>query len=69
MHTPSVSNKPMVDARMPTAGDRCARQRDVFVGRLAVWPTHVRVSVGSAEDMARFKVAFLEVTANGAGRG
>ncbi|MEX2206311.1 MAG: pyridoxal phosphate-dependent aminotransferase, partial [Myxococcota bacterium] len=68
-HTPSVSNKLMVDARMPTQAviDALA-ERDVFVGRAwPVWPTHVRVSVGSTEDMARFKVAFLEVTRNGGG--
>jgi histidinol-phosphate/aromatic aminotransferase/cobyric acid decarboxylase-like protein len=66
-HTPSVSNHLMVDARMPTQQviDALAA-RDVFVGRAwPVWPTHVRVSVGSADDMARFKAAFLEVTANG----
>ncbi len=67
-YTPSVSNKLMVDARLPTQTviDRLA-ERDVFVGRAwPVWPTHVRVSIGSAEDMAKFKAAFLEVTANGA---
>jgi histidinol-phosphate aminotransferase len=55
----------MVDARMPTQQviDGLA-SREVFVGRpWAVWPTHVRVSLGSAEDMERFKEAFLEVTA------
>jgi histidinol-phosphate aminotransferase len=26
-----------------------------------VWPTHVRVSIGSAADMERFKEAFLAV--------
>jgi len=67
-YTPSVSNKLMVDARLPTQTviDRLA-ERDVFVGRAwPVWPTHVRVSIGSAEDMAKFKAAFLEVSANGA---
>ncbi len=70
-HTPSVSNNLMVDARMPTQQviDALAA-RDIFVGRAwPIWPTHVRVSVGSAEDMARFKVAFLEVTVNGGARG
>lgn len=70
-HTRSVSNKLMVDARVPTQQviDALAA-RDVFVGRAwPVWPTHVRVTVGSSEDMARFKVAFLEVTANGGARG
>jgi histidinol-phosphate aminotransferase len=26
-----------------------------------VWPTYVRVTVGSKDDMAKFKVAFKEV--------
>jgi hypothetical protein len=30
-----------------------------------VWPTHVRVSIGSAADMERFKGAFLEVASRG----
>jgi histidinol-phosphate/aromatic aminotransferase/cobyric acid decarboxylase-like protein len=70
-YTPSVSNKLMVDARMPTRAviDALA-ERDVFVGRpWPVWPTHVRVSIGSTEDMARFRTAFLEVTANGRAKG
>ena len=68
---PSVSNKLMVDARMPTQQVIDGlKQRNVYVGRpWPVWPTHVRVSIGSAEDMARFKAAFLEVTANGRARG
>jgi hypothetical protein len=28
-----------------------------------VWPTHVRVSIGSSAELARFKTAFLEVAA------
>ena len=70
-HTPSVSNKLMVDTRLPTQQviDALA-ERDVFIGRAwPVWPTHVRVSIGTSDDMARFKVAFLEVTANGGARG
>jgi len=70
-HTPSVSNKLMIDARMPTQRviDELAA-RDVFVGRAwPVWPTHVRVTIGSADDMARFKVAFLEVASNGGAKG
>jgi histidinol-phosphate aminotransferase len=61
--TPSVSNKLMVDARIPTQQviDGLKKQ-NVYVGRpWPVWPTHVRVSIGSAEDLARFKSAFLEV--------
>src|SRR5262249_52392705 len=63
-YTASVSNKLMVDARMPTQQviDGLTRHK-VYVGRpWPVWPTHVRVSLGSADDMERFKAAFLEVT-------
>jgi histidinol-phosphate aminotransferase len=70
-HTASVSNKLMVDARMPTQQviDALAA-RDVFVGRAwPVWPTHVRVTVGSAPDMEKFKVAWVQVTKNGGARG
>lgn len=66
-YTPSVSNKLMVDARMPTKQviDGLAKH-DVFVGRpWPVWPTHVRVSIGSQRDMERFEKAFLAVTAGG----
>jgi histidinol-phosphate aminotransferase len=67
-YTASVSNKLMVDARMPTKQtiDGLA-SRGVFVGRpWPVWPTHVRVSIGSADEMKRFETAFLEVV-GGAG--
>jgi histidinol-phosphate aminotransferase len=62
-HTASVSNVLMVDARMPTQQVIDGlKQRNVYVGRpWPVWPTHVRVSIGSAPDMARFKAAFLAV--------
>jgi histidinol-phosphate aminotransferase len=61
-YTPSVSNKLMVDARKPTKQvlDALAA-RNVYVGRpWPVWPTWVRVSIGSSDDMERFKSAFLE---------
>jgi histidinol-phosphate aminotransferase len=63
-YTPSVSNKLMVDARMPTPQVIDGlKQRKVYVGRpWPIWPTHVRVSLGSPSDMERFKAAFLEVT-------
>lgn len=63
-YTPSVSNKLMVDARMPTQQAIDALQaHGVYVGRpWPVWPTHVRVSIGSTEDLERFKVAFRSVT-------
>jgi histidinol-phosphate aminotransferase len=66
-YTPSVANHLMVDARMPTQEviDGLKR-RNVYVGRpWPVWPTHVRVTIGSADDMERFKTAFLAVAARG----
>jgi histidinol-phosphate aminotransferase len=42
------------------------KRRNVYIGRpWPVWPTHVRVSIGSAADMERFKGAFLEVASRG----
>lgn len=62
-HTRSVSNKLMVDARRPTQEVIDGlKARGVYVGRpWAVWPTHVRVSLGTRAEMQRFKTAFLEV--------
>ena len=66
-YTPSVANHLMVDARMPTpAAIEELKRRNVYVGRpWPVWPTHVRVSIGSTEDMERFKSAFLGVVKTG----
>ena len=62
-YTPSVANHLMIDARMPTVEViEALKKRNVYVGRpWPVWPTHVRVSIGSAPDMERFKSAFLAV--------
>jgi histidinol-phosphate aminotransferase len=66
-YTPSVANHLMVDARMPTLEViEGLKQRHVYIGRpWPVWPTHVRVSIGSAADMDRFKSAFLAVVGRG----
>lgn len=64
-YIPSASNKFMVDVKQP--GEiiiQALRQEKVYVGR--VWPsqpTHVRVSIGTAEEMAKFEKAFLKVMA------
>ncbi len=62
-YTPSVANHLMVDARRPTVEViEGLKQRKVYVGRpWPVWPTHVRVSIGSSDDMERFKAAFVDV--------
>jgi histidinol-phosphate aminotransferase len=61
---PSESNKFMVDVKRPAheIGRSLARER-VLVGRVCpAWPTHLRVSIGTREDMDKFKKAFLKVT-------
>ena len=37
-------------------------KQKVYIGRVwPVWPTHVRVTVGTKDEMAKFKVAFKTV--------
>jgi histidinol-phosphate aminotransferase len=62
---PSVSNKFMVDVGRP-GGEiiEALRQEKVYVGRVwPSWPTYVRVSIGTKDEMAKFKTAFLKVMA------
>ena len=63
---PSVSNKFMVDLRTdpkPVIA-KLATDHHVYIGRVwPVWPTYVRVSVGTKEEMDRFKTAFMKVMA------
>jgi histidinol-phosphate aminotransferase len=62
---PSVSNCFMVDTKRPSrdAINAMAREK-VIIGRpWQVWPTHVRVTVGTQEEMDKFKTAFLKVMA------
>ena len=57
---PSVSNKFMVDVKRPgrEVVTAMAAQK-VYIGRVwPAWPTHVRVSIGTKEEMAKFKTAF-----------
>jgi histidinol-phosphate aminotransferase len=60
---PSVSNKFMVDVKRP--GREVAKEmaaRKVYVGRSwPSWPTYVRVTVGTREEMEKFKTAFEQV--------
>jgi hypothetical protein len=36
--------------------------KKVYIGRVwPAWPTHVRITVGTAQDMQTFQTAFLEV--------
>ncbi len=62
---PSVSNKFMVDVKQPGENIIVAmRKEKVYIGRVwPSWPTYVRVSVGTKEEMEKFKTAFLKVMA------
>jgi histidinol-phosphate aminotransferase len=60
---PSVSNKFMVDVGKPgkLVIDAMAKEK-VYIGRTwPSWPTYVRVSVGTQEEMNKFKQAFVKV--------
>jgi len=64
-YVPSVSNKFMVDTGRP-AGDviEALRKEKVYIGRpWPVWPSHVRVSIGTQDEMNKFKAAWLKVMA------
>ncbi|GAB4363598.1 MAG: pyridoxal phosphate-dependent aminotransferase [Bryobacter sp.] len=62
---PSVSNKFMIDVKMPAQKYIQAMVKEkVLVGR--AWPsmpTHVRVSIGTADEMAKWKAAHAKVMA------
>ena len=62
-YTPSVSNKLMIDVRMPVQDFISSMAAEnVFVGRpWLAWPTWNRVSIGTEEEMGKFKVAFTKV--------
>jgi histidinol-phosphate aminotransferase len=62
---PSESNKFMVDVKRPGGEVISAMAKDhVYIGRVwPVWPTYVRVSVGTKDEMERFKTSFLKVMA------
>ena len=59
----SHSNCFMIDTGRPAMGVITAmRKEKVYIGRLwPVWPNAVRISVGSPEDMAKFRTSFKKV--------
>jgi histidinol-phosphate aminotransferase len=59
----SQSNCFMIDTGRPAKTVIAALQKEhVYIGRVwPVWPNAVRISVGSPEDMARFRTAFKKV--------
>ncbi len=61
----SEANHFMVDVKRP-GGEvvEALAKQNVMIGRLwPAWPTHVRVSVGTQDDMNKFKAAFAKVMA------
>jgi histidinol-phosphate/aromatic aminotransferase/cobyric acid decarboxylase-like protein len=60
---PSDSNCFMLDVRRPGQEFiRAMAAKKVYIGRVwPIWPNHVRVTVGTPEEMARFKQAFSSV--------
>lgn len=64
-YVPSVSNKFMVDVKRPARDVyQALAKQNVFVGRVwPIWPTHLRVTVGTREEMEKFKTAFARVMA------
>lgn len=62
---PSVSNCFMIDVKRPGMDVIMAlRKEKVYIGRVwPSWPTYVRVTVGTPDEMNKFKTAFLKVMA------
>jgi histidinol-phosphate aminotransferase len=62
---PSLSNCFMVDVRQPGQKIISAlQQHKIYIGRVwPSWPTYVRVTVGTQDEMDKFKDAFLKVMA------
>jgi len=63
--TPSESNCFMVDVRRPGKEVQAAMAaREVYIGRMwPAWPTQVRVTVGTRDEMLAFRKAFTEAMA------
>jgi len=63
---PSVSNCFMLDAKTPARRlVEAMKKEKIYIGRVwPAWPTYARVSVGTKEEMARFKAALLKVMNN-----
>jgi histidinol-phosphate aminotransferase len=64
---PSQSNCFMLDAKRPVKEVIAAMAaQNVFIGRpWPVWPTHVRITVGTQSEMERFQEAFHHVMTSG----
>jgi histidinol-phosphate aminotransferase len=64
-YVPSRSNKFMIDVKRPAREVIAALASDrVYVGRVwPSWPTHIRVTIGTPEEMEKFKTAFAKAMA------
>jgi histidinol-phosphate/aromatic aminotransferase/cobyric acid decarboxylase-like protein len=64
-YVPSVSNKFMLNVHRPGREIvQAMADRHVYIGRVwPSWPTHVRVSIGTREEMAKFEAALAQVMA------
>jgi len=64
-YVPSVSNCFMVDTKRPGNDVVAAmRKEKVYIGRVwPAWPTYVRVTVGTSDEMKKFQTAFVKVMA------
>jgi len=60
---PSSSNKFMLDVKRPGREvSQAMRKHNVMIGRSwPVWPTHVRITIGTPDEMAKFQTALLKV--------
>lgn len=61
--TPSQSNCFMLDTKRPGKEVLAAMaQKNIYIGRVwPVWPTYVRITVGTRPEMDKFRVAYKEV--------
>ena len=64
--TPSESNCFMLDVKRPGKEVLAAiAAKDIYIGRIwPAWPTQVRITVGTADEMAAFRKSFTEVMAS-----
>jgi len=62
-YVPSVSNCFMIDTGRPGKEVIAAMaEKNVFIGRTwPIWPNHVRITVGTPDEMAKFQTAFAAV--------
>jgi histidinol-phosphate aminotransferase len=65
-YVPSQSNCFMLDAKRPAKEViEALAKRNVYIGRpWPVWPTHVRITVGTQPEMDAFHEAFQAVVKN-----